>query len=149
LVGLALVASMPIAGSSTAWAQNSNGSMALSLGLVLASTLLSPLTTPLELHAAARTVAGDYAEDLRELAASGAGAFLVVCVVLPALLGVLARAAAGEARVAAAGPRLKLLNNLNLLLLIYANASVSLPEAVAYPDGDFLALTLGVVVVLC
>src|SRR5690348_2466520 len=31
LVGLALVASMPIAGSSTAWSQNSDGDMALSL----------------------------------------------------------------------------------------------------------------------
>ena len=51
LVGLALVASMPIAGSSTAWSQNANGDMALSLGLVLGSTLLSPLTTPMALHA--------------------------------------------------------------------------------------------------
>src|SRR5262245_61741420 len=50
LVGLALVASMPIAGSSTAWSQNNNGSMALSLGLVLLSTLLSPMTTPVALH---------------------------------------------------------------------------------------------------
>ena len=34
LVGLALVAAMPIAGSSTAWAQNANGNLAMSLGLV-------------------------------------------------------------------------------------------------------------------
>src|SRR5262249_43391744 len=34
LVGLALVASMPVAGSSTAWSQNANGDLALSLGLV-------------------------------------------------------------------------------------------------------------------
>ena len=47
LVGLALVASMPIAGSSTAWSQNANGNLALSLGLVLCSTFLSPLTTPI------------------------------------------------------------------------------------------------------
>jgi BASS family bile acid:Na+ symporter len=47
LVGLALVAAMPIAGSSTAWTQNANGDLTLSLGLVLFSTLLSPLTTPL------------------------------------------------------------------------------------------------------
>lgn len=41
LVGLALVASMPIAGSSTAWAQNANGNLALSLGLVLLTTCWS------------------------------------------------------------------------------------------------------------
>jgi BASS family bile acid:Na+ symporter len=46
LVGLAVVAAMPIAGSSTAWTQNANGDLSLSLGLVLFSTLLSPLTTP-------------------------------------------------------------------------------------------------------
>ena len=47
LIGLALVAAMPIAGASTAWTQNSNGNLALSLGLVLSSTLLSPLTAPI------------------------------------------------------------------------------------------------------
>ena len=50
LIGLALVASMPVAGSSTGWAQNSGGDMTLSLGLVIASTLLSPLTTPIALR---------------------------------------------------------------------------------------------------
>lgn len=35
LVGLALVASVPIAGSSTAWAQNPDGNLGLSVGLVL------------------------------------------------------------------------------------------------------------------
>jgi predicted Na+-dependent transporter len=56
LVGLALVASMPVAGSSTAWSQNTDGDMALSLGLVLLTTLLSPLTTPAALHAVGRRV---------------------------------------------------------------------------------------------
>jgi predicted Na+-dependent transporter len=51
LVGLALVASMPIAGSSTAWSQHASGDLTISLGLVLLSTLTSPLTTPLILHA--------------------------------------------------------------------------------------------------
>src|SRR5262245_52716733 len=50
LVGLALVAAMPIAGASTAWAQNSNGNLALSLGLVLCSTMLSPIVTPMALY---------------------------------------------------------------------------------------------------
>ena len=53
-IGLALVSSMPIAGSSTGWAQAADGDMVLSLGLVLGSTLLSPLTAPGALHAASR-----------------------------------------------------------------------------------------------
>jgi BASS family bile acid:Na+ symporter len=149
LVGLALVASMPIAGSSTAWSQNANGSMALSLGLVLGSTLLSPITTPLALHAVGWLAEGDYAARLHELASGGAGAFLGVCVVLPSLLGVAGRWALGEERSARIRPDLKLLNSLNLLLLNYANAAVSLPEAVSNPDGDFVAVTLGLVLALC
>ena len=35
LVGLALVASMPIAGSSTAWLQNADGDLTISLRLII------------------------------------------------------------------------------------------------------------------
>jgi BASS family bile acid:Na+ symporter len=149
LVGLALVASMPIAGSSTAWSQNANGDIALSLGLVLCSTFLSPLTTPLALHSVGLLASGDYAEDLHSLAAGGTGGFLVVVVLLPSLLGILSRRAIGESRVVTAKPLLKLVNALDLLLLNYSNAALSLPETVADPDWDFLAVVLTIVVSLC
>jgi BASS family bile acid:Na+ symporter len=149
LVGLALVASMPIAGSSTAWSQNANGDLGLSLGLVLFSTLLSPLTTPAALYSVGLMAQGVYAERLHELAAYGTGPFLALCVLLPSLLGIFARRVVGEARTTAATPTLKLVNSLNLLLLNYSNASVSLPESIANPDPDFLSVTLGIVVVLC
>ncbi|PPD02303.1 MAG: Na+-dependent transporter, partial [Methylocystis sp.] len=60
LVGLALIASMPIAGASTAWSQNANGNLALSLSLVLLTTLLSPILTPLVLHGVGYVTVGDY-----------------------------------------------------------------------------------------
>ncbi|HTU93973.1 MAG TPA: bile acid:sodium symporter [Gemmataceae bacterium] len=150
LVGLALVASMPIAGSSTAWTQNANGDLSLSLGLVLGSTLLSPLTTPLALHSVGLMTTGDYSEDLHELAASGTtGGFLAACVILPSLLGILLRFSAGEERVTPVKPTLKLLNSINLLVLNYSNASVSLPKAISDPDLDFLAVTGIIVCGLC
>ncbi|MGP0068872.1 MAG: bile acid:sodium symporter family protein [Isosphaeraceae bacterium] len=149
LVGLALVASMPIAGSSTAWAQNADGDLTLSLGMVLFSTLLSPLSTPIALHSVGLMATGDYAEDLHELAAGGTGMFLAVCVLAPSLIGIAIRRAVGDARYAAAKPRLKLINCAILLVLNYSNASVSLPQAVADPDPDFLAVTGGIVVALC
>ena len=149
LVGLALVASMPIAGSSTAWAQNADGELALSLGLVLFSTLLSPLTTPLALHSIGLMATGDYAEDLHELAAGGTGAFLGICVLAPSLIGIGIRKIVGEVRIATVKPHLKLVNSAILLTLNYSNASVSLPQAVADPDPDFLLVTLAVVVSLC
>ena len=144
LVGLALIASMPIAGSSTAWAQNANGNMALSLGLVLGSTFLSPVTTPVALHAVGFLAEGDYAEDLHELAASGTGGFLIVTVILPSILGIGLKLAAGERRVSAIKPRLKLVNSVILLVLNYSNASISLPKAIANPDWDFLIAILAI-----
>lgn len=150
LVGLALVASMPIAGSSTAWSQNANGDLSLSLGLVLISTFLSPVTTPVSLHAVGLMTRGDYSEDLHELAGAGSTTvFLTVCVLVPSLLGILLRGAAGPRRIAVAKPTLKLLNSLNLLLLNYSNASVALPQTIREPDYDFLAITLLIVSGLC
>ncbi len=150
LVGLALVASMPIAGSSTAWSQNANGDLTLSLGLVLFSTLLSPLTTPLALQSVGLMTKGDYSEDLRELAVSGTtGGFLAVCVILPSLLGMLMRGVVGGERVSRAKPTLKLLNALNLLVLNYSNAAVSLPESISNPDADLIAVILVIVCGLC
>jgi BASS family bile acid:Na+ symporter len=149
LVGLALVAAMPIAGSSTAWTQNANGDLSLSLGLVLFSTLLSPLTTPICFDLVEHMAQGKYRQILEDLETQGGGVFLMICVILPSLLGIVARLALGEASVTAVKPTVKLLNSLNLLVLNYSNASVSLPQALAEPDWDFLGVILIIVVGMC
>src|SRR3984893_13547627 len=149
LVGLALVAAMPIAGASTAWSQNSNGSLALSLGLVLITTTLSPLLTPFVLHMAGFVTTGDYSEGLHELASGEATTFLGVWVILPTFLGILARMLAGEILVTRVMPYLKIINYCILLLLNYSNASLTLPNVVSQPDMIFLAVTLTLVMALC
>jgi BASS family bile acid:Na+ symporter len=149
LVGLALVASMPIAGSSTAWSQNAGGNLALSLGLVLASTFLSPLSTPLALHSVGFMTTGDYSEDLHEIASSEIGWFLLVSVIIPSLLGIVGRRLLGKERIAANRTNLKLANLAILLFLNYSNAAVSLPQTIAKPDLDFLAITLLITLLLC
>jgi bile acid:Na+ symporter, BASS family len=149
LVGLALVASMPIAGSSTAWAQNANGNLTLSLGLILLTTVLSPLMTPLVLHAVGFVTTGDYSEDLHGLASGGVGAFLGTWVILPSLLGIAARWLMGRDRFALIRPYVKLVNYTVLVLLNYSNASLTLPQAVARPDVDLLALVMLVTTALC
>jgi BASS family bile acid:Na+ symporter len=149
LVGLALVAAMPIAGASTAWAQNSNGNLALSLGLVLFSTVLSPIITPMTFYVFGEMASEEYETVLHHLAAYGSGAFLGLWVVLPSLLGLSIRFVVPEAQLAAAMPSVKLINALVLLVLNYSNASVSLPQAVADHDWDFLAVTLGITTGLC
>lgn len=138
LVGLALIASMPIAASSTAWAQKSNGNLALSLGLVLFSTLLSPVTTPFGLHAIGLMANGDYADDLHEIAGQGTGAFLFISVLLPTSLGVLSHFILPEKAAKTIKKPIKDINLVNLLLLNYANASLVLPQVLVEPDWDFL-----------
>jgi BASS family bile acid:Na+ symporter len=149
LVGLALVAAMPIAGASTAWAQNANGNLALSLGLVLITTLLSPLLTPLILKTVGGVTTGDYAEHLHELASATVVSFLGTWVILPSLLGMLAHRGIGDQRLAEAKPYVKLSNYGVLVLLNYSNASLTLPRVAAHPDPDFLLIILGVVTALC
>jgi BASS family bile acid:Na+ symporter len=148
LVGLALVAAMPVAGSSSAWSQNNNGRLSLSLGLVLLTTLLSPLTMPVSLHAVGQMASGDYANELNQLAALGGTTFLILFIAFPSALGVLGRRAIGDAPVDRIKADLKLVNSVALLALNYANGAVALPQIVAYPDWDFLALTLAVAVLL-
>ena len=149
LVGLALVSSMPIAGSSTGWSQAANGDMALSLGLVLGSTLLSPITTPASLHALGAIAPGRYGEELHHLANQETGSFLVAWVLLPSLLGILTRLLLGEARIEGFERRLKGVAPVTLLILCYGNASSCLPKAVGNPDWDFLGIILTFVTGLC
>ncbi|NWF71425.1 MAG: bile acid:sodium symporter [Nitrospirae bacterium] len=149
LVGLALVAAMPIAGASTAWAQNSNGNLALSLGLVLASTVLSPVITPMALQVFGEMASEEYEVVLQDLAAYGSAGFLGLWIVLPSVLGLCVRFAVPEAQLSAIMPIIKLINAIVLLLLNYSNASVSLPQAVADRDFDFLAVTLAITTGLC
>ena len=149
LVGFALIAAMPIAGSSAAWAQNANGNISLSLGLVLASTILSPLTTPLVLHLYGLLTHGDYSEDLHELAQQDTNTFLCLTVVIPSLLGIATHVLLGEERTARLKPFLKLVNFIFLLLLNYSNACTSLPEVFSKPDWDLLALILISTSIVC
>ncbi len=148
IIGLAIVAAMPVAGSSTAWSQHAGGSAALSLGLVVLSTLLSPLTAPLTL-AAVRATNAVSLDALRPIAGSGTGMSLFLGVVIPSIAGMLCRRVLGEPRILRLGPRLKLVNALVLLVLCYANASLSLPQVVAAPDWDLLVLLLAAVIALC
>lgn len=149
LVGLALVAAMPIAGASPAWAQNANGNLALSLGLVLLTTALSPLFTPMVLHVVGLVTIADYSEDLHELASNGVVAFLGIWVILPAVLGILTQWAIGERRLASAKTYVKLVNYGVLVSLTYSNAALALPKAFSNPDIDFLVIIAVISLTMC
>ncbi|CCH03635.1 putative protein ybaS (plasmid) [Fibrella aestuarina BUZ 2] len=147
LVGLAIIASMPIAASSTAWTQKNNGNLVLSLGLILLSTTLSPILTPVGLNAIGLITTGDYSEDLHLLAQSGSSGFLLISVLLPTMLGVLLHSVLGAKRVSQVRPVLKDVNLLVLLTLNYSNAASVLPSVFKNPDWDLL-LIIGIITTL-
>jgi BASS family bile acid:Na+ symporter len=149
LLGLGLVAAMPIAGSATAWSQKAEGNLSLSLALVLCSTFLSLWTTPLTLQAVSVALADEQAAALQVLAEGGAGAFLFLCVLVPTTLGILSRGLLGEQRLARARAALKVLGCADLLLLVYANTAAALPAALARSGPDLLAAMFGVAASFC
>jgi BASS family bile acid:Na+ symporter len=149
IVGLALVASLPIAGSSAAWSRHANGDLALSLGLIVCSTCFSPVLTPAVLYVVGWAVDGTAAAEVRDLAVGGTSLFLVLFVLVPSLLGSSIRGVLGSTSGLTSGPGLKLLNSIILLLLSYLNAAVALPQAFHTPDWGFLAITTVTVLVLC
>ncbi len=149
LVGLALIASMPIAASSTAWSQKSNGNLALSLGLVVFSTMLSPFTTPLGLHAVGFITTGDYSSSLHQIAKQGTSAFLFISVLLPTIIGITLHFLLPKTFLQKAKMPIKDFNLLNLILLNYANASIVLPQVFKKPDWDFLLIILLITGSLC
>ncbi|MFO0802672.1 MAG: bile acid:sodium symporter [Gemmataceae bacterium] len=143
VLGLAIVAAMPIAGSSAAWSRHFGGSTALSLGLVVVSTVLSPLTTPLAL-----TAFDSMREHVVGLSGSPMTTILVVSVVFPSLAGMALRSAIGEPLHRLEPPR-KFVASLVLLILCYSNATASLPAVVHDPDWDYLALVVAAAAGLC
>jgi len=149
LVGVAVVASMPIAGSSTAWSKTSGGNLALSLGLVLVTTILSPILTPIILHSVGYQIYGDYSEELHTLAGGAVISFLIAWVVIPSILGVLIRLITKHSYYVVIDPFLNLINIGMLLLIIYSNASVYLPKLISNPDIKFISLALISVATLC
>ena len=149
LLGLALVTVMPIAGSSIAWSQHADADLSLSLGLVLFSTCLSPLTAPIALNALDAMVARSSSARLTDIATTGVGGFFGACVLVPSLAGLFLRALLGEAKIAPMKPVLRLMSGGSLLALNYANGSASLPQTVADPDWDFLVMAVCVVASVC
>ncbi len=149
LVGLAIVGAMPIAGASVAWSHNTEGNVALSLGLVWGSTFLSPILSPIVLDVMSTFVRGEYAEDLQEIARQRSAPFFALVVVVPTVLGIAVQAVFGRARIAHLLPGLQLLNLVDLLGLNYVNASISLPDVIARPEPDFIVLVAVLTTVMC
>jgi bile acid:Na+ symporter, BASS family len=148
LVGLALVASMPVANSSVGWTQLVGGNLALSLALVLFTIFLCPWVTPWLLGWLRLTLSSTDQVYFQTLIDSFSGAFFIIWVVLPTAAGLACRHAMGSERVAAIGGWISLTSVLALLLLNYLNAALALQQALRESPPAVLVTTAVLAVAL-
>lgn len=142
LVGLALVASMPVANSSVGWTQNARGNLALSLALVLVSISLCPWLTPRLLGWLGLSLSLAERAYCDELVANFSGAFFVVWVILPTGAGLVCRHLVGTQRVISAADAIRLVSLAALLVLNYVNAALALPEVFQQSRISLLVTTV-------
>jgi len=149
IVPLALLSTVPVAGASTAYTQNTDGDLALAVGLVLASTFLCPLLMNVPLNLINQLAVGDYTHAFSEVEGGGTILVLILAVIVPSFLGLCLRPLIGTARIKSSKPGLKLVNSVNLLLLNYTNAAIALPKLFSNPDWSFLGTAFFFSTVLC
>jgi len=128
MVGLALVAAMPVANSSVAWTQNAQGNVALSLGLVVLTIMLSPLATPQMLQLMRLTLSEAETAQCEQLVTKFSGFFFIVWVILPSLAGGVVSRLAGRQRIKNARGVVRTISAITLLTLNYTNASLAMPK---------------------
>jgi bile acid:Na+ symporter, BASS family len=128
LVGLALVAAMPVANSSVGWTQSAAGNLALALALVVVSISLTPWATPHLLSWLGMSLSPAERAYSEQLVTNFSGLFFIAWVLLPTAAGVACRYLVTQTRVAAAANWLTLTSAAALLLLNYINSALALPK---------------------
>lgn len=141
LVGVALVASMPVANSSVGWTQLVRGNLALSLALVLVTIFLCPWVTPWLLGWLRLTLSVPDQANFQTLIDNFTGAFFILWVILPTAAGLACRHSLGAERVAAIRSWLTFTSVTSLLALNYTNAALALPEVFAQSQFSVLVTT--------
>jgi len=128
MVGFALVAAMPVANSSAGWTQNAGGNIALSLGLIILSILLSPLATPNLLKLMGWVLSEADTQRIERVVTQFSGWRFILWVILPSIAGAVTAWLAGHRRIAHAKPWFRLVTLLTILVLNYANASLAIDK---------------------
>jgi BASS family bile acid:Na+ symporter len=126
LVGLALVAAMPVANSSAGWTENARGNVALAIALIVLSIVLSPLSTPNLLNLMGLVLSTEDTARIEQVVTQFSGWRFILWVILPSIAGVAAARLAGAQRIAHAKPLFRLITLATILVLNYANASLAM-----------------------
>lgn len=130
MIGLALVAAMPVANSSVAWTQNAHGNVALGLGLIVLTIVLSPIATPQMLNLMGLALSEAETKHCEMLVTKFSGAFFIIWVILPSAAGLVCNRLAGPGRIERARGSIRFVSAIALLTLNYTNASLAMPKVI-------------------
>ncbi|MFG2500621.1 sodium-dependent transporter [Streptomyces sp. NPDC048441] len=149
VTAMILVVAMPVAAGATVWTGKGQGDQPTMVGLVLASTLLSPLTIPLTVAVLAPLLGGGYAKTLAAAGQSLHGGFALTAVVLPCAAGLGCRLVVPGRwadRISASVVPAALVGS---LLLTYVNASGALGSFLARPRPLLFVAAVTVAALVC
>ncbi|MEV6019883.1 sodium-dependent transporter [Streptomyces sp. NPDC051997] len=149
VTAMILIVAMPVAAGATVWTGKGEGCQPTAVGLVLASTLVSPLTLPVTLAALCPLLHGPYAGSLAEAARTAGSGFALTGVLLPCGAGILCRLVLpgrpASLVVGTAAPAAMLAS----LLLTYVNASGALGPFLAHPEPVLFTAAVSVAAAVC
>ncbi|WP_172381097.1 sodium-dependent transporter [Streptomyces sp. MNP-20] len=149
VTAMILIVAMPVAAGATVWTGKGQGDQPTMVGLVLASTLLSPLTIPLTVTVLAPLLGGGYADVLATAGSGLHSGFALTTVVLPCAAGLLCRLLLpvrwAQPFSAAVVPTALV----GSLLLTYVNASGALGSFLARPRPLLFVAAVIVATLVC
>ncbi|MEU1529344.1 bile acid:sodium symporter [Streptomyces fagopyri] len=149
IAAMILIVAMPVAAGATVWTSRGEGDQPTTVGLVLASTIVGPLTIPVTMTALCPLLRGGYAEALTHAARTAGHDFALTGVLLPCAAGILSRLVLPGRPlrlVLGLAPPASLLGS---LLLTYINASGVLGPFLARPEPVLMAAALAVAALVC
>ena len=142
MIGLALVAAMPVANSSVAWTQNARGNVALALGLIVLTIVLSPLATPQMLNLMGLALSPEETKQCEALVVKFSGVFFIIWVISPSVLGILFNRVVGAEAIERQRGLIRMVSACALLTLNYTNASLAVSDQSDVFTGESLQAIL-------
>ncbi|MET7855391.1 sodium-dependent transporter [Streptomyces avermitilis] len=149
VTAMILITAMPVAAGATVWTGKGDGDQPTMVGLVLASTFLSPLTIPLVIGSLLPLLSDGYAGTLARVAHTAHGGLALIGVVLPCATGILCRLALPAPWLSRVLGVIEPVALAGSLLLTYVNACGALGSFLARPRPLLLAAALAVTASVC
>jgi BASS family bile acid:Na+ symporter len=149
VTAMILIVAMPVAAGATVWTGKGHGDQPIMVGLVLASTLVSPFTIPATVGALAPLLSGSYADTVGSAGRAMNSGFAFTDVVLPCAAGLACRLALPARLLSGALSWVGPAALAGSLVLTYVNASGALGAFLAHPRPLLLFAAPAVAAVVC